>query len=385
MSRPPSASRHQRRRRSGRARPYYGTGGRHDKSRVATRFPVATRFLSRPGACRGCLAHRVAITTAQEGATASGLPRVFPWPRLACRRGPQGRCALRTFWWERGRLPPCVERLKAVPCVSALADGPSGGFRKGCRARLCLLGLSWLQASCAGFCGGCPASSLFARPARLLEGVLRAAGVLKSRTWSRRGKRWGQRRSVVCRALLAGSGSPRWLRRSSGADQLVLLTASLCVGSGATEVVGRSQQLASKRGGLCVPLLAACGGGLVALVVTVFLTLFPRMCSLASALRVLSGCLVQTPDCCFCSLFLGVVRGGTDECSFLDLVEYPRSRVVLLVGPRPCRVPAALAGDDLEGACPQVARGDEHEVASCSSFLLKISSHHSLQARPQEP
>ncbi|MQM01394.1 hypothetical protein Taro_034149, partial [Colocasia esculenta] len=32
---------------------------------------------------------------------------------------------------------------------------------------------------------------------RLLEGVLRAAGVLKSRTWSRRGKRWGQRRGVV--------------------------------------------------------------------------------------------------------------------------------------------------------------------------------------------
>ncbi|MQM19236.1 hypothetical protein Taro_052236 [Colocasia esculenta] len=40
------------------------------------------------------------------------------------------------------------------------------------------------------------------------------------------------------------------------------------------EVVGKSQWLASERGGLCVPLLAAYGGGLVALVVTKFLTLF---------------------------------------------------------------------------------------------------------------
>ncbi|MQM02955.1 hypothetical protein Taro_035727 [Colocasia esculenta] len=35
-----------------------------------------------------------------------------------------------------------------MPCVPALADGPSGGFWKGCRACLCLLGLPWLQANC---------------------------------------------------------------------------------------------------------------------------------------------------------------------------------------------------------------------------------------------
>ncbi|MQL78036.1 hypothetical protein Taro_010460 [Colocasia esculenta] len=35
-----------------------------------------------------------------------------------------------------------------MPCVPALADGLSGGFRKGCRACLWPLGLSWLQASC---------------------------------------------------------------------------------------------------------------------------------------------------------------------------------------------------------------------------------------------
>ncbi|MQL97189.1 hypothetical protein Taro_029875 [Colocasia esculenta] len=83
----------------------------------------------------------------------------------------------------------------------------------------------------------------------------------------------------------------------------------------AREVVGRSQRLASERGGLCVPLLAACGGGLVALAVTEFLTLFP----MASILRVLSGCLVQTPDCCFCNLFLGAIRGITGEFSSLTL------------------------------------------------------------------
>ncbi|MQM17093.1 hypothetical protein Taro_050060, partial [Colocasia esculenta] len=36
---------------------------------------------------------------------------------------------------------------RAMPCVPALADDPSEGFQKGCCACLCLLGLSWLQAS----------------------------------------------------------------------------------------------------------------------------------------------------------------------------------------------------------------------------------------------
>ncbi|MQL91530.1 hypothetical protein Taro_024144 [Colocasia esculenta] len=42
-----------------------------------------------------------------------------------------------------------------------------------------------------------------------------------------------------------------------------------------------------------------------------------RSCSVVSALRVLSGCLVQTPDCCFGNPFLGTVRGGTVGCSSL--------------------------------------------------------------------
>ncbi|MQL96604.1 hypothetical protein Taro_029285 [Colocasia esculenta] len=41
-------------------------------------------------------------------------------------------------------------------------------------------------------------------PGRLLKGVLQAAGVLEPLTQSNRGKRWGQQRCVICRALLSG-------------------------------------------------------------------------------------------------------------------------------------------------------------------------------------
>ncbi|MQL68253.1 hypothetical protein Taro_000551 [Colocasia esculenta] len=127
------------------------------------------------------------------------------------------------------------------------------------------------------------------------------------------------------RVLLRAAGV---LKRSSGADRLVLLTASLYVGSRATEVKGKSQWLASKRGGLCVPLLAACSSGLVALAVTVFhaVSEFGFLVALACTVVVLSGCLVQAPNCCFGNSFLGAVCGGTGVCSdtwlFLpDLVE----------------------------------------------------------------
>ncbi|MQM18365.1 hypothetical protein Taro_051353, partial [Colocasia esculenta] len=40
-------------------------------------------------------------------------------------------------------------------------------------------------------------------------------------------------------------------------------------------------------------------------------------CLVVSALRVLSGCLVQAPNCCFGSPFLGVIHGGTVGCSSL--------------------------------------------------------------------
>ncbi|MQL68298.1 hypothetical protein Taro_000581, partial [Colocasia esculenta] len=49
---------------------------------------------------------------------------------------------------------------KAVPCVPAFADSPSRGFRKGCRACLWPLGLSWLRANSAVSVTVCHASSL---------------------------------------------------------------------------------------------------------------------------------------------------------------------------------------------------------------------------------
>ncbi|MQM07119.1 hypothetical protein Taro_039956 [Colocasia esculenta] len=115
--------------------------------------------------------------------------------------------------------------------ATALADNLSGGcFRKGCRACLYLLGLLLPL----------PGTPI---PGRLCEReLLRATGVLEC--------------------------GLEWRTQSGGEnDQLVLLTASLCVGSGATEVVGRSQRL--------------------------------------------------TPNCCFSNPFLGVVCGGTGVCSSL--------------------------------------------------------------------
>ncbi|MQL78439.1 hypothetical protein Taro_010867, partial [Colocasia esculenta] len=53
-----------------------------------------------------------------------------------------------------------VPSFRVVPCVPALADGPLRGFREVCRACLCLLGLSWLQANCAGSVGCSIACSL---------------------------------------------------------------------------------------------------------------------------------------------------------------------------------------------------------------------------------
>ncbi|MQM03529.1 hypothetical protein Taro_036315 [Colocasia esculenta] len=124
--------------------------------------------------------------------------------RLACRLVPQGRVALRTF---------CVPICRVVPCVPVLADGPSGGCSwKGCRVCLWPLGLFGLRASGVVSIGVCHTSSLSPgtrhlraclrdrllpfpetpSPACLCQRVLlRAAGVLKSQTWSRRGKWWG--------------------------------------------------------------------------------------------------------------------------------------------------------------------------------------------------
>ncbi|MQL87079.1 hypothetical protein Taro_019613 [Colocasia esculenta] len=95
VSRPRCASRHQR------ARSCRGTLARHDGVVVRQSDTILSRHisLSVQGCCRGALPHRDGIATARGDETVPVLPRVFPWPRLACRHVPQGRLALRTFRW----------------------------------------------------------------------------------------------------------------------------------------------------------------------------------------------------------------------------------------------------------------------------------------------
>ncbi|MQL89761.1 hypothetical protein Taro_022339 [Colocasia esculenta] len=85
-------------------------------------------------------------------------------------RSEGGTLVVATWWRQVGRrllvqkvtpLWSCSGCLCFWPWfVPWLADGPPGGSQEVCRACRCLLGLSWLQTSYAGFCGGCPANSL---------------------------------------------------------------------------------------------------------------------------------------------------------------------------------------------------------------------------------
>ncbi|MQM21163.1 hypothetical protein Taro_054196, partial [Colocasia esculenta] len=103
----------------------------------------------------------------------------------------------------------------------------------------------------------------------------------------RRRRPWRLSRAVPCALALADD--------PSGGCSQKGCRACLCP-------LGLSQRLVSCRSGLCALLLAACGGGLVVLAVTLFHMLFPRLCS---------RCQVLTPDCCFYNPFLGAVCGGT--------------------------------------------------------------------------
>ncbi|MQL78384.1 hypothetical protein Taro_010814 [Colocasia esculenta] len=204
MSRPPSASRHQRRRRPDRTRPYRGAIGRRDRGRVATWPSAAIVLLSWPGllsrqvGCHGALPRRdlglltVALTVAMVAS-----------------------------------LRSVTEVSQAVPCVSALADSPSGGFSEG--------------VSCVPMPAGLP-------HAPVSEEVAPGGGRAQVSDLEHKGKtalfRYGPSSSSHCLTL-------NWFRSHVGSLTLP------------KEVVGRSQRLASERGGLCVPLLAACGGGLV--------------------------------------------------------------------------------------------------------------------------
>ncbi|MQM17273.1 hypothetical protein Taro_050242 [Colocasia esculenta] len=143
------------------------------------------------------------------------------------------------------------------------------------------------------------------------------------------------------------------------------------------ENVGRSRRLASWRCGQCVLLLAAGGGGLVALVVTELSHIVSNLSSWAMFSGFHSvgflGVSRADTDCCFYNPFLGAVCGGTEVCSFLDLVACLRSRVVLLVGPRPCgglRWPC-LCFSVSTGACRDVVSRPDAEYRNARQLQEK--------------
>ncbi|MQL97296.1 hypothetical protein Taro_029984 [Colocasia esculenta] len=166
---------------------------------------------------------------------------------------------------------------RAVSCVPALADGPSGGFRKGCRACLCLLDLSWSQASCVGFCGCCPSSFSFA---------------------------W-------CSALESLSARQGGRRQESAAGE--------------------------QEGWTVCPSLSCLWRWFVALALTEFLTLFlseSRRPSLHSGCRLAMSSAVGLVGLALWAVFSGFCTAGSLEvpCADTRLLF----RMVLLVGPQPC-------------------------------------------------
>ncbi|MQM06421.1 hypothetical protein Taro_039245 [Colocasia esculenta] len=92
---------------------------------ITARMAVAIRIVSQPcfpsrQGCRGALSRRDLGPVAVALAVAMVLRRLRRVQQdlvcLGCFRGhgwhvgvcPRAGCALRTFWWERGRLPPCI-------------------------------------------------------------------------------------------------------------------------------------------------------------------------------------------------------------------------------------------------------------------------------------
>ncbi|MQL71586.1 hypothetical protein Taro_003926 [Colocasia esculenta] len=184
---------------------------------------------------------------------------------------------------------------RAVPCVPALADGPSGGLQKGYRACLCLLGLSRLQASCV------PRTSVS-------EGVAPGGGRAQVTDLEQKGKTVGTvaevRHGATVRPVCGVCGCVL------GCDSLASLYRGGC----------RRESVAGMQEGWTVFLIALVYTVVVAwpcLVPWVWLV-WPRgPCLVVSAVRVLSGCLVQEPNCCFGNPFIGAVRGDTGVCSSL--------------------------------------------------------------------
>ncbi|MQM03181.1 hypothetical protein Taro_035955, partial [Colocasia esculenta] len=161
-----------------------------------------------------------------------------------------------------------------MPCVPALANGPSEGCYH-------FLGPPAPRVCVRGSCFGRRACSSHGLGAEGENGGGSAVSV-----------RCGPASPSHCLAL-------RWFQSHVGKSGVgpQLGRAAMVVPHSTGEVVGRSQQLVSARGGLCVPLLAACGGGLVALAVTMF--------HAVSEIGFLVALACTAPNCSFCNPFIG--------------------------------------------------------------------------------
>ncbi|MQM12369.1 hypothetical protein Taro_045286 [Colocasia esculenta] len=277
---PPSVSRHQRRHRPRRMRPYRGAGGRRNKGRVATQLPVATSCcrdaqpcrdklvaayclvvttwlsrrvsLARP-ACCGCPSRRDGTAMGEEGVTKPGMPQ-----------NSAGFCSV----W-------CIPVSRAVPCVPTLAEGPFWGFPEGVPCVPMPARLVSVTSQLCCFYWWLPRQFSFARCSALeglsvrqvvtitwdpqpctsvSEGVAPSGRRAQVTYLEQKGKMLVWVSEVVEVLFRCGPVSRshclalRWLRSR----------------------IGRSQQLVSWRSGLCALLLAAYGGGLDALIVMVF-------------------------------------------------------------------------------------------------------------------
>ncbi|MQM18143.1 hypothetical protein Taro_051129, partial [Colocasia esculenta] len=342
------------------------------------------------------------LATGQWPCLGSGLLTLNATGRYVAFRSEGGPLVIVTWWRQAGcRLPVlkathlwsrsgCSSFCSSSWCSNfscravwaGVGRRPFRGFRKGCRVCPCLLGLSWLQASCV-----VSVSSL------VWVWDAEGFGVLS----------WRRPDSPLSHCL-----SLRWFRshvvvpgvRPQLAQAAVLRELVCFCGGSISPFAGVEvrARLESRARGLRVPLLTASGSGLVAVVVT----MFPR--DVLSVPRCPSCTAVTTWLCLVSMGIVGLALGRPvflvvpARCSLgsvvpfvgaspwwhrrvwlLYLAVYPGSGVVLLVGPRlfgglrwPClRVPAALAGEGLVIPTGPCSRGSSPLLSSARGSSLR--------------
>ncbi|MQL96807.1 hypothetical protein Taro_029496, partial [Colocasia esculenta] len=268
MSRPCDALRHQQRHRPGRARPYRSVLGDRDKDRCRDLFSRRDR-----GGCRDAPPRRVRVAVAVpfHVAMVASLRSVTEGDTFVAaswKWRQEGRVLLRGFG-SLVRVCLADDPLRVCACLS-----------------LAGLVVCYEPAVRRSFCGGCPASSLFAQcsaleglshlevvsvswdphPREPVEGVLQTTSVLELAAHF----------LTQTRQSLSHCLSLRWFR-----SHVVVLGVRPQLGQAAVlRVLGGSvspfagaevgARLARRGLGRRVPLLAASGGGLVVVVVTAF-------------------------------------------------------------------------------------------------------------------